>query len=156
MISGTYSQAPSATISNALTASFVTTNVVFVTITGHGVTIGQPVYLQFVSGGALSGLYQVVSSTNANNFAVLTADTASVAGACVIPKMTGGGFVVSSKTNLTYSTALQHGLSPGDYFYVNFTSAGSPAGPSERCSGRIPNSTFCPSLACTPAGISAT
>ena len=47
MVSGTYTQVANATISNALTASFVTTNVIFVTITGHGVTIGQPVWLQF-------------------------------------------------------------------------------------------------------------
>jgi hypothetical protein len=125
--SGTYSQVPNVTISNALTGSLVTTNVIFVTISGHAVTIGQPLYLQFVSGGAINGAYQVVSSTNANNFAVLTADTASVTGACVMPKLTGGGFVVSTKTNLSYSTALPHGLIPGDYVYINFTAAGSPA-----------------------------
>ena len=78
-------------------------------------------------GGAASGIYQVVSSTNANNFAVLTADSASRTGACVMPKLTGGGFVVSSKTNLTYSTSMPHGLNPGDYVYINFTAAGSPA-----------------------------
>lgn len=127
MASGTYSQAPNATISNALTASFVTTNVIFVTISGHGVSIGQPLYLHFVSGGAASGVYQVVSSTNANNFAVLTAAAGAVSGACLMPKMTGGGFVVSARTNLAYSTALPHGLNPGDQAHINFTSAGSPA-----------------------------
>jgi hypothetical protein len=44
-----------------------------------------------------------------------------------MPKLTGGGYVVSSKTNLTYSTSMPHGLIPGDYVYINFTSAGSPA-----------------------------
>lgn len=127
MASGTYAQVPNTTISNALTASLVTTNVVFVTISSHAVTLGQPVYLQFVSGGAASGIYQVVSSTNTSNFAVLTADTTSRTGACVMPKLTGGGFVVSSKTNLTYSTSLAHGLSPGDNIYLNFTAAGNPA-----------------------------
>ena len=127
MANGTYSQVPNATISNALTGSFVTTNVIFVTINGHAVTVGQPLYLQFVSGGAASGVYQVVSSTNANNFAVLTAATEPATGACVMPKMTGGGFVVSDRTNLTYSTSLPHGLNPGDLVYINFTAAGSPA-----------------------------
>ena len=84
-------------------------------------------YLQFASGAASNGIYQVVASTNANSFSVLTADTASVTGACVIPRMTGGGYVVSSKTNLTFSTALAHGLNPGDSVYINFTAAGSPA-----------------------------
>ena len=73
-----------------------------------------------------NGIYQVVSSTNANNFAVLTADSASHTGACLMPRLTGGGYVVSSKTNLAYSTAAPHGLNPGDYVYINFTSAGSP------------------------------
>jgi hypothetical protein len=126
MASGTYVQAVNATISNALTASLVTTNVIFVTINGHAVTIGQPVYLQFVTGLALSGTYQVVSSTNANNFAVLTADSVSRTGACVMPKLTGGGYVVSSKTNLTYSTSMPHGLTNGDYIYINFIAGGSP------------------------------
>jgi hypothetical protein len=117
---------PNATISNALTASFVTTNVIFVAISSHAVTLGQPVYLHFVSGAAASGIYQVVSSTNANNFAVLTADSASRTGACMVPKLTGGGFVVSSKTNLSYSTSLQHGLSSGDYVYINFAFTTSP------------------------------
>ena len=127
LASGTYSQVANATISNALTASLVTTNVLFVTINSHAVTLGQSVYLQSVSGGASNGIYQVVSSTNANNFAVLTADTASPTGACVMPRITGGGYVVSSKTNLSYSTSMPHGLNPGDSVYINFTTAGSPA-----------------------------
>jgi hypothetical protein len=44
----------------------------------------------------------------------------------MMPKMTLGGFVVSSKTNLNYSTPLPHGLSAGDYVYLNFAAAGSP------------------------------
>jgi uncharacterized protein (DUF1800 family) len=38
LASGTYSQAANATISNALTASLITTNVIFVTINSHGVS----------------------------------------------------------------------------------------------------------------------
>jgi hypothetical protein len=127
MLSGAYSQATNVTISNAFTGSFVTTNVIFLAVSGHGASVGQPVYLQFPTGGAASGLYQVVSSTNANSFAVLTADTLSVTGACVLPKLTGGGFAVTTKTNLTFSTAMEHGLNPGDNVYINFTAAGSPA-----------------------------
>jgi uncharacterized protein (DUF1800 family) len=126
LASGTYTQVVNATISNALTASLVTTNVIFVTISSHAVTIGQSVYLQFVTGGAFNGSYQVVSSTNANNFAVLTADAPSRTGACVMPKLTGGGYVVSSSTNLTYSTPMPHGLTNGDYVYINFTAASTP------------------------------
>ncbi len=74
LASGTYSQAVDATHLQRPHRQLVTTNVIFVTITGHAVTLGQPVYLQFVTGGASNGTYQVVSSTNGNNFAVLTAD----------------------------------------------------------------------------------
>jgi hypothetical protein len=126
-VSGTYTQVVNATVSNALTKSFVTTNVIFLGLGGHGATVGQPVFLQMVSGGGSSGVYQVILTTNANTFAVLTADSTSHTGACVMPRLSGGGFVVTSKTNLTYSTALPHGLNPGDFIYINFTAAGSPA-----------------------------
>jgi hypothetical protein len=127
LATGTYSEAANATISNAVTASFVTTNVIFVAISGHGVTVGQSVYLQFPSGGAVGSLYQVVSSTNGNTFAVLTADATTRSGACVMPRLSGGGYIVATKTNLTYSTSMPHGLNPGDSVYINFTAAGSPA-----------------------------
>jgi hypothetical protein len=45
----------------------------------------------------------------------------------LIPKLTGGGFIVTNHINVTFSTALPHGLNPGDQVYVNFTQAGSPA-----------------------------
>ena len=127
VVSGTYTQVANATISNALTGAFETTNVIYLGLSGHGATVGQPVFLQMMSGGASSGIYQVVLTTNANTFAVLTADANSITGACLMPKLTGGGFVVSSKTNLNFSTALPHGLNPGDSIYINFTATGSPA-----------------------------
>lgn len=127
LASGTYTQLANVIISNALTGSLVTTNAIFVTISSHAVTLGQPVYLQVVSGGASNGSYQVVSSTNANNFAVLTADSVSRTGTCVMPRLTGGGFVVTSKTNLAYSTAAPHGLNTNDWVYISFVDAGSPA-----------------------------
>src|SRR5207344_903247 len=95
-----------------------TTNVIYVTINSHGIAIaGQPIWLNFVSGGGISGSYAVISTTNANNFAVETSDaTTNVGGTCLITKMSGGGFVVANnKTNLTYSTSVPHGLSIGDY-----------------------------------------
>jgi len=125
--SGAYTQMVNAAISNMLTASMVTTNVITAAISGHGLTIGNPVYLNFVSGGAASGVYQIINTTNVNSFSVVTADASPHGGACLIPKLTGGGFVVSSRTNVLYSTLMPHGLNPGDAFFVNFTQAGSPA-----------------------------
>ncbi len=128
VVSGTYTQAVNATITNALTGTPVTTNVIFVTLTGHAALLGQSVYLQFQTGGAASSIYQIVSTTNANNFAVFTDDaTTNRGGIVLLPKLTGGGFVVTTKTNLNYSTTAPHGLNVGDYVFVNFAGAGTPA-----------------------------
>jgi hypothetical protein len=89
--------------------------------------VGYPVYLAFTSGGASNGLYQVMWTTNNNWFAVMTADAQQLSGLAVIPKLSGGGFIVTNHINVTYSTPLPHGLNPGEQVYVNFTQAGSPA-----------------------------
>jgi len=125
--SGTYTQMVNATISNMLTASLVTTNVITVAISGHGLGVGNPVYLAFTTGGASNGVYQIINTTNGNSFSVVSADATVHGGGCIIPKLSGGGYVVSTRTNVTYSTTVPHGLNPGDLIYVNFTQAGSPA-----------------------------
>jgi hypothetical protein len=137
---GTYTQMVNATISNMLTASVITTNLITVAIGSHGLTIGNPVYLSFVStvtpatnGLPANGVYQVINTTNAGSFTVIALDGTNRGGACLIPKLTSGGFVLSQKTNVLFSIAgsgnlpMAHGMHPGDSFYVNFTVAGSPA-----------------------------
>jgi hypothetical protein len=109
-----------------LSGTMVTTNIIFVTINGHGLTIGNPVYLNFTTAGGSNGLYQIITSTNGNTFAVATADNVSRSGNCLIQKWTSGGFTVALRTNITISTTVPHGLNPGDNFYAVFTSAGSP------------------------------
>ena len=125
--SGTYTLAPNATISNMVTASVVTTNVITVSLSGHGLAVGNPVYLAFSTGGASNGVYQVIWMTNNNYFAVVTPDSAARSGSCLIPKWTGGGYTVQNHTNLTVSTSLPHWLLPGDTVYLDFSAAGSPA-----------------------------
>jgi hypothetical protein len=137
MLSGTYTQRVNVAITNALTGESVTTNAIFVTINSHGAALGQPVWLQFTTGGAASGNYQILVTTNGNTFVAFTADTVPYNGACIMPKYASGspnnspsglssGFVISQKTNVNYSTWLPHGLNPGDSVYINFNSAGSP------------------------------
>jgi hypothetical protein len=117
---GTYSQTPNVTISNMVTTNIVTTNVITVAISGHGLLPGNPVYLVFLTGGASSGLYQVISTTNANSFSVVTADpTTRPSSSCLIPKITGGGWTQSG-TTINVSTPVTHGLNPGDTVYINF------------------------------------
>jgi uncharacterized protein (DUF1800 family) len=123
--SGTYTQAPNITISNMVTASLETTNIISVVISSHALSPGYPVYLTFTSGGATNGVYQVVS-TNGNIFVVETADlTALPTNTCLIPKWTGGGYVQTT-TNVTISLPGNHGLNPGDSVYIYFA-YGSPA-----------------------------
>jgi hypothetical protein len=55
-----------------------TTTVVTVTYENHGLYANQWVYLDFTSGGALDGLYQVTGVT-ANTFTVTTAASGSIA-----------------------------------------------------------------------------
>jgi uncharacterized protein (DUF1800 family) len=95
-------------------------------IGGHGLTTNNSAYLSFVSGGASNGVYQVVSVPDSSHFTVATADTnALLFGSVLMPKFTGGGFI-QSRTNLTMSLTLPHGLNPGDSIFINFA-AGGPA-----------------------------
>jgi hypothetical protein len=109
------------TVSNALTGTIDTTNVIFVSMSGHGAILGQNVYLRFVNNGTPDGLYKIVSATNGNNFAVETASAFGTNGACLTTKLTGGGFTISRATNLTVTTSLPHGLNPGNSVFMNFS-----------------------------------
>ncbi len=123
--SGTYTLIPNASVSNMVTASFETTNVISVVINSHGLSPGYPVYLTFTSGGSTNGVYQVISTTNANTFMVETADSTSRStNTCLIPKWTGGGYVQTAN-NVNISLPGNHGLNPGDSVYIYF-SYGSP------------------------------
>jgi fibro-slime domain-containing protein len=97
-----------------------------VAVSGNGVTASTPVYLIFTTGGATNGIYTVASVIDTTHFTASTADTTTRNGACLIPKLTGGGYVVTSKTNLLVTTSLQHGLAPLENVYLNFNAAGSP------------------------------
>jgi uncharacterized protein (DUF1800 family) len=123
MPNGTYTQVANTTVSNAVTGVIDTTNVIFVSLSSHSAVVGQNVYLHFVNNGTPDGIYQIVSATNGNNFAVETANAFGTNGACLMPKLTGGGFNVSRATNLTVTTTLAHGLNPGDSVFMNFSTS---------------------------------
>lgn len=104
MIAGTYSQ---------------NTNVITVTISGHGLAAGNAAYLSFTTGGASSGLYQVVTVTSSSVFTVATPDNAVRSGNCILPKISASGFV-QNKTNVTVSCSGPHGLSTNETVYMQF------------------------------------
>jgi uncharacterized protein (DUF1800 family) len=103
-----------------------TNGTVTVNISGHGLGIGNPAYLVFTTGGATNGVYTVATVPTGNQFTVATADTNTRSGACLLPRLSGGGYVVQNKTNLTVSTALMHGLTPTENVFLIFLAAGSP------------------------------
>jgi hypothetical protein len=106
-----------------ITGSLITTNIIMVNNPSHDLFVSNYVYLAFTSGGAISGVYQVIWRTNNTYFAVATADAQNLSGTGVIPKLTGGGFTIANKVNLTYSTSLPHGLGAGTNVYINFSSS---------------------------------
>jgi hypothetical protein len=101
--------------------------IIFVTNSSHGLALSNSVYLSFTTGGAISGIYQVTGVTNANVFTVNATEAVARSGAGLVPKISGGGYTITQKTNILMSTTYPHGLQPGNTFYVNFTVAGSPA-----------------------------
>jgi uncharacterized protein (DUF1800 family) len=103
-----------------------TNNVITVAISSHGLAAGFSVYLAFTTGSAANGIYDVVSVPDSGHFTVATANGASTSGNCLFPRLTGGGYVVQNRTNLTVTTSLPQGLNSGDNVYLNFSQAGSP------------------------------
>ena len=95
------------------------TNLITVTISGHGLLPGNPAYLQFTSGGAASGLYQVVATNSTSVFTVATPDSAVRSGNCLLPRIAASGFTQSG-TNITVSCAGPHGLITNETLFIDF------------------------------------
>jgi uncharacterized protein (DUF1800 family) len=104
------------------TNGFITVN-----ISGHGLSVGNSVYLLFTTGNAQSGTYQVISVADSAHFTVVNADFAERAGRCLMPKLSVGGFMQAG-TGVSISTAGPHGLKSGDKVFINFTSGGDASG----------------------------
>jgi hypothetical protein len=99
-------------------------NTITVTNSGHGLTVGQQVYLTFTSGGAASAVYTVVSVVSSSVFTVATSSFAVRAGTCSFGKWSGIGYIQSG-TNITFITSAPHGLAVGRYVCVDFLGVGS-------------------------------
>ena len=104
------------------TGSYVqSSNVISNSITGHGLAVGNPVYLVFTTGGASNGLYTVATVPDTGHFTVATTDTAALSGNCLIPKLSAAGYTQTS-TNIVISIFGTHGLSVGNSVYIHFSS----------------------------------
>ena len=100
--SGTYTQTANVTISNMVTSTTVTTNVIFVTVNGHGLSPGNPVYLSFNN---------TVAYTQTANMAISNMVTSTMV-----------------TTNVITVTLASHGFIPGNVVYLDFTSGGAANG----------------------------
>jgi hypothetical protein len=106
--------------SNLLTGTYSqNTNVITVTISSHGLVAGNAAYLLFTTGGAVNGLYAIVTNGSTSVFTVSTPDPAVRSGNCILPKISASGFTQSG-TNITVICSGPHGLSSNESLYVNF------------------------------------
>jgi hypothetical protein len=94
-------------------------NVITITNTSHGLLAGNPVYLTFTSGGALSGQYEVQTVISTSIFTVSTVDSTILKGNALLSKITASGFSQSG-TNITVTCSGPHSLNPGDSMYIDF------------------------------------
>ncbi len=110
-----------------------TNGTITVNISGHGLGTNYSTYLVFLSGltneATSNGVFQVLTIPDANHFTVATSDTNTISGTnkCLIPKWTGGGYIVSG-TNVTVGLIGNHGLHPGDNVYIYFSYGSPPNG----------------------------
>ncbi len=108
--------------SQLITGTYGQTNgVITVAVGGNSVASNGWVYLQFVTGGAASGAYQVASVIDTTHFTVATTDTNQLSGNCILPKVTAGGYTQTT-TNIVISTSGAHGLMVGNSVYIVFRS----------------------------------
>lgn len=126
--SGTYTETANVTLTNVIggVTNVFTTNAITVALSSHGLAVGSSAWLQFTSGGAANGAYQVLTVPDSSHFTVGTADATARSGSCVMPKWTGGGYT-QTRTNVIVYTAFPHGLSPGQSVFIHFNAAGSPS-----------------------------
>jgi uncharacterized protein (DUF1800 family) len=97
----------------------------YVTNSNHKLSVGQPVFLIFTSGGAIGGSNMIVSVPTTSIFSFTTSDSANRTGSGYFPKITGGGYLQNSNI-VTFSLPLEHGLNVGDPVFVNFNASPSP------------------------------
>ena len=104
-----------------------TNGVITAKLSGHGLVVGNPVYLSFPTGGAISGLFQVVSVIDTANFTVTNADLVLHSGACLLPKIAVGGYSQVG-SNITISATGSPGVNVNSNVFINFTSGTATSG----------------------------
>lgn len=104
-----------------------TNGVITASLGGNGLSVSNPVYLVFTTGGASNGLFQITSVIDTAHFTVATTDLVQRAGNCLLPKLSVGGYTQTG-TNIVVSTTGPHGLVAGDSVFIHFTSGSAVSG----------------------------
>ena len=101
-----------------------------VTLT-HGLAVGNPVYLAFSSGAAISGTYAVATVPDTGHLTVISPVSATTSGTAVLAKF-GGAYTVTTSGSAgqinTIDTSVNHGLNVGDPVFINFASGSAVTG----------------------------
>lgn len=105
------------------------TTTVTVTKTAHGLSTGETVDAEFLTGGALTGIYTLTGTPTADTFTFTTAASGTIT--------TSAANYVKIATTATYARTLTtvtvtktaHGRAIGDVLTVDFTSGGAADGP---------------------------
>ncbi len=95
------------------------TNVITVTISGHGLAVSNAAYLAFTTGQSFgkTGIYLVTAVNSSSVFTVATPINASFSGSCLLPKISASGFTQSG-TNFTVTCPGPHAMTTNEIFYV--------------------------------------
>jgi uncharacterized protein (DUF1800 family) len=104
-----------------------TNGVITANISGNGLSVGNSLYLSFISGGAESGPFEVATVIDASHFTVTNADLLEHYGNCLMPKLSAGGYTQTG-TSITVSASGPHGLNPGNDVFIRFTSGSAASG----------------------------
>jgi len=103
-----------------LTGPYGQTNgTITLTLAGNGLAAGDPVYLNFMSGGAVSGLYQVATVADTAHFTVGTTDLVLRSGSALLTKTASAGYTQTG-TNLVISVNGPHNLAIGEHVFIHF------------------------------------
>ena len=74
-------------LTTALTGTYSRTGTtVTASITNHGYSVGESVTLDFTSGAAADGIFEILTTADANTFTVTHGDSGSTSGNCTIPR----------------------------------------------------------------------
>lgn len=111
--SGTYAQGTNGLLTN--------------TISSHGLSVGNIIYLGFTSGGAVSGLFTVTAVNSTSQFVVSTGDLTAKSGNCLLPKIAAAGYSQTGNA-VTVNCTGPHGLTPNETVYIPANTVLLPAG----------------------------